>query len=226
MAILPPILEDLDFIISSKVSSRQMDLANKTIRSLMQENLKSGGHCSVADIRDAFLANETGAHIKNYLINDFIEEMDVEIKGVKFHVSIPLFPKRAESESVRFEIPKERISRHFKAETDPDSVVELLTAIASWMPEYYKVEDTIREEEKKKRIACDLAMDLLKRSIGGKLEEKRYTFFARHSYVNHRGTLEIDGGKGLRMIMHVDLLEDFLEDMTRIVDSLPPRYDI
>ena len=220
---IPPFFEDTEFLIANKVCHRKMELANKAIPSLMQKHLKSGKLCSVADIRDAFVSRNCGDQVKKYHINDFVEEMDILIDKVRFHVSIPLFPKRAEPESMRFELPEERISRYFRPDSDPESVVDLLTAIASWMPEYYKVEDIIREEEKKKRIACDLAYDLVKRSIGGKLEGKGYRFTTSLSYNDNSARLEIEGGKGFEMTMHVDLLENFLEDMIKVVDSLPSR---
>lgn len=217
--------DDLDFQTKINIEREKHEAVNKTIRRLVQEHIKKGPLCSIAEIRDNIAGKNIRCRIMSYLCNDFIEEMKIVIDGTTFKLSRPLFPKREEPASIQVEVPKESIHQYINPETDVEGVVDFLTALAEWMPEYRMIEEKYREEERKKRIACDLAFDILKRCIGMKLEEKGYEYNISQSTYSS-GILKIDGGKGFKMTMSVDLMEDFLEDLTKIVDSLPSRTKI
>ena len=218
-------IDELDFQTKINIEREMHDAATKTIRRLVQEHIKTGPICSIADIRDSIVKRNIQSRIINYVCNDFTEEMNVVIDGTEFNLSRPLFPKRKEPASIQVQIPNESIHQYINPETEAEGVVDFLASLAGWMPEYRMIEERYREEQKKKRIACDLAFDILRRSIGKKLEDKGYQCKASQSPYTS-GTLRIDGGKGFKITMTVDLLEDFLEDMTKIVDSLPSRTEI
>ena len=71
-----------------------------------------------------------------------------------------------------------------------------------------------------KQKVRDLAIDLLKRNIGAILEEKGYKYVIYPSHTN-KASLIITFSDVFKMTLEVDLMEDFLDQVRRIVESLP-----
>ena len=91
------------------------------------------------------------------------------------------------------------------------------------MPEYKMIEEKWKEEQKKKELASDIAFDLLKRFAEEKLESKGYFFNVENTRYHYRAKIRITLPKGVEITFIICLLEDFYEEISRIVDSLPSR---
>ena len=110
-----------------------------------------------------------------------------------------------------------------RGERPADSIADLILAIEGWLPEYYSIEDKCLAEEKQKRMACEIALDLLKRTVRPILEKKNYEFSVMYGGDRNTAKVRIFMNDIISMSINVNLTEDFINPITKVVDSLPEK---
>lgn len=203
-----------------KVREQQHEESDKAFKKFTAELLQKGEDViTLAQVRDAF-ASTKGRPMK-YFINDFIEKFVVTIDGLDYDFTIPRFPNDKKEKRIRMSISKYNLMQYLSSKHTPESIVAFVNAIAAWIPEYAAIEERVEAAHKKRQLACTIAYDALERSMKPILEEKGHgecRFYRRDNiaYIN------ITFNSGAKINIEVDLLQEFLDDVQRIVQSLPP----
>ena len=96
-------------------------------------------------------------------------------------------------------INKHNIVTRISTKSLPDSIVNYLVAISEWIPDYALIEERIRTEEEKKRIACKIAFDALKKIVDETLKDKGYKYTLKNQGYYNTAALHIKAGNCIRM---------------------------
>lgn len=201
---------DFDFSIQGKIFREKRALAENTFKKLTQEYVRSGGtNCRLADVKDSLIAKGIETSLLGYESNDFTEKLIARLDNIEYTLSRALFPKHKTTRSITFKTLDNELHRNLAGDATADSLADFLIAVHKWIPEYQAVEEKITEEEV--------------RRIKVILEEKGYDFHISHESNKNIAKIRIDMNNGIRMNIDVDLMEDFLERLTQVVESMPER---
>ena len=216
-------LYNVDYEERSKVENEKRLQSTCQIKKLLSHIEEREELCTLAEVKSIIDSSDTGDICNNYIANDFTEEMDVTIDRTEFKLNIGLFPKSKRETGIQISVVDEKIHTTLNCRCKPESVVQFMRELAAWMPEYLMIELKWREELKKKELASDIAFDVLKRIIAEKLEEKGYVFRIENTHYQYRARIEIALVEGVDITVKINLLDEFLDEVTRIIDSLPSR---
>ncbi len=201
---------DFDFSIQGKIFREKRALAENTFKKLTQEYVRSGGtDCRLADVKDSLIAKGIETSLLGYESNDFTEKLIARLDNIEYTLSRALFPKHKTTRSITFKTLDNELHRNLAGDATADSLADFLIAVHKWIPEYQAVEEKITEEEV--------------RRIKVILDEKGYDFHISHESNKNIAKIRIDMNNGIRMNIDVDLMEDFLERLTQVVESMPER---
>ena len=215
-------LENISYATTCKIREVQRDNFEKTIKELTIKLIKkSETRFTLAQVRDALISKGVNAENCQYVKSDFAERLDINLAEADFNLNIPLFPKQDPKRGITLNIAKARLHKDLNYDSTPESVAELILAISEWLPEYYAIEIRIQEEEMRKQTIRELAADLLKRNIGAILKEKGYEYTVLSSPITDKASLIIKFSKAFKMTLEVDLMEEFLDQVRKVAESLP-----
>ena len=214
---------NIDWDTLEKLERARIRYSDEKVKELLSSVEEQEAACSLADVKE-IIENAGEKYVCNkFESNDFLEELRVTIDGTEFKLSISLFPKKKKDTGISMSVKDENLRATLSCRTKPESIVKFLEEIASWMPEYKMIEEKWKEEQKKKELACDIAFDLLKRFAEEKLESKGYSFTVENTRYQYRARIRISIPKGIEITFMISLLEDFYEELSQIVNSLPSR---
>lgn len=207
--------------IEDRIRGAKNKEADKAIRKLIKKHLQSGDvRCTLKEVHDALIEKGVDPNMMSHQTNDFRDILEVKAHNALITLGIPLFP-RNKGKSIDFSVNCNEIHELLDLYSTPESIADYLIAISDWLPEYMSIEERLMAEEKQRRMACDIALDLLKKTMGEKLSKKGYQHEIFHWEGNDDASLKITYGDSIRMTFEVNLLNDFLSDLTGIIDSLP-----
>lgn len=210
--------------IRSKISKKLEKERNRALYNLNIKHLSTGEgitECRLAEVYKALVSNGINVESVAHTVNNFSDNLLVTINGTEFNLSLPLFPKGNDDREINISIKEYNIKTGISPKTLPDSIVNLLTAISEWIPEYVAITQNIIAEEEKKELACRIGFDALRRNAEGVLKRKGYDCSIKYHCSSYSATIKIHCGKSVLMDIEVKLLEDFMERITAIIDSLP-----
>lgn len=213
-----------EYDIELKIRNEQGKAKDLTLNQLMSKHISIGDGsalCSFTELRKAIARQCSNAENIVHSTNDFLDSLHVTINGTEFVLTMPLFPKGNERKQIEIRINKHNIVTRISTKSLPDSIVNYLVAISEWIPDYALIEERIRTEEEKKRIACKIAFDALKKIADETLKDKGYKYTLKNQGYYNTAALHIKAGNCIRMKFEIKLLEDFIESITAILDSLP-----
>lgn len=220
----PGIFDFYENDIDMKIMNEQRKERDVTLNKLMCKHVSIGDGstlCSFGELRKSLSLQCENAENIVHSTNDFLDNLYVTINGTEFSLSMPLFPKGNEKRQIEIRIERHRIITRISTKSTPDSIVNYLVGISEWIPEYAAIEERIRTEEEKKRIACKIAFDALEKIVEDKLKDKGYTYTIKNQGYTNSAFLRIRSGSSIYMKIEIRLLDDFLERITAILDSLP-----
>lgn len=213
----------LDFETRNKLEEQKRLQSGNKIKKLKCRMAMQEGLCTLAEVKKIIDGSDCQIMCGSYTINDFTEELYVTIDQTDFMLQIGQFPKNKRDAGVNISVINENLSTELDSHCTPESVVEFIKGLAEWLPEYRMIEVKWREEIKKKELACDIAYDVLKRNAEPKLEEKGYDFRIENTHYQYQARIYIRLPEGVEITFRISLLEDFLGEVTKIIDSLPSR---
>lgn len=215
----PPSLTEIS--IEDKIRSTRYELADKAIRTFITKHILYGDtSCTLVEVRDALIRKGMDPSMTEYCVNDFRELLEVRVHNAIIELSIPLFP-RNKGRYIHFSVNRNENHESLKLSSVPESVADFLLAVFNWLPEYSAIEERLIAEERKRRIAYNIALDLLEKTIGEILSKKGYLYDISHWDGSHKAVLIIYAGDSFIMSFEVDLLKDFINGLARVVNSLP-----
>lgn len=212
---------DFSFSTSRRIREEQYKCSKKAIKALTKKHIQNGEVlCTLAQLQEELISRGVRADNCKYQKNDFAERLDVNLAGTDFNISIPLFPKQDPEKGIKLMVGKGVVHEILDSYVTPKSAADFILGVSEWLPEYYDIEIRIQQEEMQKQKVRDLAIDLLKRNIGAILEEKGYKYEVYALYSN-KASLIITFSDIFRMTLEVNLMEDFLDQVRKVVESLP-----
>lgn len=212
---------DFSFSTSRRIREEQYECSKKAIKTLTKKHIQNGEVlCTLAQLQEELISRGVRADSCKYQKNDFAERLDVNLAGTDFNISIPLFPKQDPEKGIKMMVGKGVVHENLDSYVTPKSAADFILGVSEWLPEYYDIEIRIQQEEMQKQKVRDLAIDLLKRNIGAILEEKGYKYVVYANYSN-KASLIITFSDIFTMTLEVNLMEDFLDQVRRVVESLP-----
>lgn len=201
------------------VRQKQREMSEDAFKTLSAKHLeRTEKSCTLAQVKEAF--GSRPCITTSYFINDFIENLTLTSGGVDFELTIAQFPKEKKNHAINLMVGKHLLHHSFTSKTTPEGMAELISALIEWFPEYLAIEEKVQQEEKQKMLACEIALDMLKRTIEPMLEEKGYTCFDITS-IRETAQIKVQYDNSISMNIKVGLLEDFLDGAIRIIQSLP-----
>lgn len=201
------------------VRQKQREMSEDAFKTLSAKHLeRTEKSCTLAQVKEAF--GSRPCITTSYFINDFIENLTLTSGGVDFELTIAQFPKEKKNHAINLMVGKHLLHHSFTSKTTPEGMAELISALIEWFPEYLAIEEKVQQEEKQKMLACEIALDMLKRTIEPMLEEKGYTCFDITSF-RETAQIRVQYDNSISMNIKVGLLEDFLDGAIRIIQSLP-----
>ena len=201
------------------VRKEQREQSAKAFKTFSSEHLrKAEKACTLAQVRDEF-GTRPGITM-SYFINDFIENLTLTSGDVDFELTIAQFPKEKKNHAINLTVGKNVLHRSISSKSTAESVAEFMAALIGWFPEYLAIEEKVETVEKQKILACDIAFDLLQRTIKPLLEEKGCTDYSLSSF-RDTAQIKLKYNGGVCVNISVGLMEDFLDSTKNIVQSLP-----
>jgi hypothetical protein len=211
------------FSIQSKIWEEKRKISDQALKGFMKKHIRRdiAIPCTLAQVRDSLICKDIKETAVRYNIDDFREELEVTSEGMSITMDIPQFPKESRSRGISLQIYGGEIKHRLRRESSPDDIADFIISVFAWLPEYLSIEEKIRAEEKQKEIACNLASDLLTRTVGARLEEKGYRYDFHNNEYDPIAGLTVYLGNGVEMKFEVDLMKDFMEQICKVVDTLP-----
>ena len=103
----------------------------------------------------------------------------------------------------------------------PESIAEFLLSLLDWIPEYMQIDEKLKAEMKQEEMALQIAFDLLDRVVCPMLDQKGYDYNLDTMVNRNKASFRIKISKALMITFEVDLLQDFLDQVVKYVESLP-----
>lgn len=207
-----------DYSIQQKIQSLQHEQTREAFKYLREKHLVSGEPCCLESL--GRILSERGSSLIEHQETSISDHLHVYIDGVEFELDKPLFPKRKHN-YISINIPSICVREQIKAEYTPESIAVFLEAVKQWIPEYLSIEEKVVAQEKQRQMACKMAYDLMKRTIEPILEDKGYYYYLLEPNQNNKARIRINSEEMISLDISVDLLENFLEKLVNIVESLP-----
>lgn len=211
-----------EFSVEEKVNRKKREVSEKALNKFIKKHICCCNTCcSFTEICDILIARGADQSSLTYSSNDFTETLTVKLDDCEYTLRRALFPKQKLRRHITFSALNNELSRYIEGDSTADSVADFLLAVHKWVPEYLAIEEDIKAEEERRALACRLSLDLLKRRLEAILKGKGYDFHISHESYNNIAKIRIELNSGMRMNIDVDLMEDFLERLTQIIESLP-----
>ena len=177
--------------------------------------------CSAEELYKALKSSGVDEEHITLSIDDFSERVSVTINEVGFDIYMPTFPKEKMEKDISIHIADHSIVTRVSRKALPGSIVNFLSAVSDWIPQYAAIEENIRIEEEKKRLASTIAFDLIKQITEEKLNEKMYSFDISYNCYRNKADIRVYCGESIELSLNISLTENFLDDLNLLLDSLP-----
>lgn len=212
----------LDFDESSiqlEIHRQQYGQRRKAFKAFKETHLVSGKSVSLEDV-GRILTVRDGSYVIEHIKTSICEQLHVCMDGIQIELDKPLFPKR-KNPQIAINIPSIAIREHIGSSYTADSIADFLIAVKEWVPEYMAIEENVMIQEKQRQMACKIAFDLMKRTIEPVLDRKNYHYNLIGPDYNNKANIRITSNEIISINIDVDLLEDFLEKLVAVLESLP-----
>lgn len=216
--------DDFDYLetIEGKIIKEKHNLSKKALERFDKECVSlQDSACTLLEVRNELIARGVGESCLKHSLDDFSDKLEITINDIAYNLEIPCFPKRKSGRAIGLTTGLPGLRHHFGITSSPAGIAQFIIALTEWMPEYLSIEERITSEEKKKKIACDMALDLVKKMCDNILTPKGYQHDIKSYFGSNVAMLRINFDKALTMTLRIDLLEDFLDQLIRVIESLP-----
>ena len=212
---------DMLFGDHAHIKEQQRIQSRKVLKELASAHLRSSERCSLQEIYDVLIRRGFDEQNLELVTCDIRDRLIIKIGTETFHIKHRMFPNQRDLQEISISVNDHEIDTSIPAASTPESIADLIQAIYDWIPEYCTIKENILAEEQQKKIARKIALDLLKRSVGDRLTEKGYDFEISGSEIYDNAQVKISVCKAFSMDLKVNLMEDFLDKILEVVDSLP-----
>lgn len=214
--------ESIGYSVTEKIRKEQYNLSKKAFDRFDKEYITfRDSACTLIEVRDELIIRGVKESGLMHNVNDFSDRLEITIKEIIYKLDIPLFPKSNARRAIGLTTVNLGLCHNFEITSSPSGIAEFIIALSDWMPEYLSIEERIIAEDKQRRIACEIAIDLLRKTIGEVIEKKGYDYSVTNWEQSNKANLRINFCEAFSMSIEVNLLEDFLIKLSRVIESLP-----
>ena len=208
-----------DYSIQQKIHRQQYEQTRRAFKSFKETYLVTGKSAELENL-DRILTERDSSYVIEHIETSITDHLKVSMNGIEIELDKPLFPKR-KNPYISINIPSIAIREQIESTYTPESIADFLVAVKDWVPEYLSIEENVMIQEKQRQMACTMSFDLMKRRIGPILESKSYHYDLIGPDYNNKASLRITVSEALIITLEVNLLEDFLNQVVKYVESLP-----
>lgn len=214
-------LPDEEYIYFRKLRDRQSKAVTQAFVSFRTSLVENQENYNLYDVKGALIERGVPDSGLNHHRNNIIDRLDVYYRNINFELSIPLFPKRNYAPACTVKVKSCNITEYIELTYTPESVAELILSVIEWLQEYDKIEIQLKQELKQEEIAKEISIDLLKRAAGDILDRKGYEYDVFTDRSSNIASLRIGFEGEFTMTFEVNLMENFIDKLTKVIESLP-----
>lgn len=204
-----------------KLREKQLDATNLALNKFKLVLAKSQEECNITDVKKALIERGVAESDLEHHRNDIIDCLEIHFKNRHVQLGKHLFPKRSLDKGLRFNVKSYPIAEILERTYTSESIAVFILSVIDWLDVYDKFEVQLKQEREQEKIASGIALDLLKRVAETTLSNKGYKYNVGHGRNSNKATLRISVDGEISMNFEVNLLENFVDKLIRVLESLP-----
>lgn len=210
-----------EYELSRKLRERQRQEEERVMKAFKNKLVYGKSECLLEDVRRELIEKGVPEDNLNHVRNTMADVLHFSFDGGSMELRQALFPKRRHTQSISLNIQPYSIYYSIEPAATPASVAEFILAVVGWIPEYDRIEENLKAQIKQEQMACRISLDLFKRVVGEILEQKGYEYKIRDNLFVNKASMRIKVSEAFSITMEVNLLHDYLDQVTRYVNALP-----
>lgn len=193
---------------------------NQAFGRFKQKLVGSQTPCQLEDVKNLLLGRGVPEHKLEHHQNTIIDCLKIQYDGDYIEITRSIFPK-GQSGDIKVVGRAQNIYCTMRDRSTPESIAEFLLSLLDWIPEYMQIDEKLKAEMKQEEMALQIAYDLLERVVSPMLDQKGYDYNLDTMVNRNKASFRIKISEALMITFEVDLLQDFLDQVVKYVESLP-----
>mgnify|MGYP003508353937 FL=1 len=203
-----------------ELRQRKHQAHNQAFGRFKQKLVGSQTPCELEDVKNLLLGGGVPVHKLEHHKNTIIDCLKIQCDGDYIEITRSLFPK-GKSGNIKIVGRDQNIYCTISDRATPESIAEFLLSLLDWIPEYMLIDEKLKAEMKQEEMALQIAFDLLDRVVCPMLDQKGYDYDLDTMVNRNKASLRIKISAALMITLEVDLLQEFLDQVVKYVESLP-----
>ena len=203
-----------------ELRQRKHQAHNQAFGRFKQKLVGSQTPCQLEDVKNLLLGRGVPEHKLEHHQNTIIDCLKIQCDGDYIEITRSIFPK-GQSGDIKVVGGAQNIYCTMRDRSTPESIAEFLLSLLDWIPEYMQIDEKLKAEMKQEEMALQIAYDLLERVVSPMLDQKGYDYNLDTMVNRNKASLRIKISEALMITFEVDLLQDFLDQVVKYVESLP-----
>ena len=193
---------------------------NQAFGRFKQKLVGSQTPCQLEDVKNLLLGRGVPEHKLEHHQNTIIDCLKIQCDGDYIEITRSIFPK-GQTGDIKVVGRTQNIYCTMRDRSTPESIAEFLLSLLDWIPEYMQIDEKLKAEMKQEEMALQIAYDLLERVVSPMLDQKGYDYNLDTMVNRNKASFRIKISEALMITFEVDLLQDFLDQVVKYVESLP-----
>ena len=203
-----------------ELRQRKHQAHNQAFGRFKQKLVGSQTPCQLEDVKNLLLGRGVPEHKLEHHQNTIIDCLKIQCDGDYIEITRSIFPK-GQSGDIKVVGRAQNIYCTMRDRSTPESIAEFLLSLLDWIPEYMQIDEKLKAEMKQEEMALQIAYDLLERVVSPMLDQKGYDYNLDTMVNRNKASFRIKISEALMITFEVDLLQDFLDQVVKYVESLP-----
>ena len=203
-----------------ELRQRKHQAHNQAFGRFKQKLVGSQTPCELEYVKNLLLGRGVPEHNLEHHKNTIIDCLKIQCDGDYIEITRSIFPK-GQSGDIKVVGRAQNIYCTMRDRSTPESIAEFLLSLLDWIPEYMQIDEKLKAEMKQEEMAIQIAYDLLERVVSPMLDQKGYDYNLDTMVNRNKASFRIKISEALMITFEVDLLQDFLDQVVKYVESLP-----
>ena len=203
-----------------ELRQRKHQAHNQAFGRFKQKLVGSQTPCQLEDVKNLLIGRGVPEHKLEHHQNTIIDCLKIQCDGDYIEITRSIFPK-GQSGDIKVVGRAQNIYCTMRDRSTPESIAEFLLSLLDWIPEYMQIDEKLKAEMKQEEMALQIAYDLLERVVSPMLDQKGYDYNLDTMVNRNKASFRIKISEALMITFEVDLLQDFLDQVVKYVESLP-----
>ena len=203
-----------------ELRQRKHQAHNQAFGRFKQKLVGSQTPCQLEDVKNLLIGRGVPEHKLEHHQNTIIDCLKIQCDGDYIEITRSIFPK-GQTGDIKVVGRTQNIYCTMRDRSTPESIAEFLLSLLDWIPEYMQIDEKLKAEMKQEEMALQIAYDLLERVVSPMLDQKGYDYNLDTMVNRNKASFKIKISEALMITFEVDLLQDFLDQVVKYVESLP-----